>query len=114
MNLLSMLYLAIASLVSTTHAKDGIGAFPAHRNENLEKIAIQAATEKGCLNNPQGSIVTKSRTVSSCFAGGFVVEVLVSQNCENVECEYDGWLSKVTFTCDDMPSSIKCKRPNML
>ena len=75
----------------------------------LKKIAVEAAREKGCLGEFQGSVDTRKKTVSSCFAGGFIEEFLIvpvcEQNCENVRLRP---LAKVMFHCNEDPSTVEC------
>lgn len=75
----------------------------------LSSVAISSARDNGCLNNYHGLVDTRSRIVSSCFAGGFVQEVLVvpvcEVNCENVRLRP---LAKVMFNCGENPSGIEC------
>lgn len=75
--------------------------------------AIERARADGCLD-PGAEYETTSRTISSCFAGGFVTETLVHLKCDNGACRRDNAVAKVMYNCGVVPNKAQClhKRGN--
>lgn len=50
------------------------------------------------------------RVVSSCFAGGFVTEVLFVPVCHGPDCAFIklGAIAKVTFYCTETVGTVEC------
>jgi hypothetical protein len=89
-----------------------------HEDDKLREIAINAARSNGCFDTYNGKLDTRITNRSSCFAGGFVKEVLIVRKCDLNEC--DGIrmapFAKVTFNCDLTPRvrGMKCKSQNQV
>jgi len=65
--------------------------------------AKQAAELAGCLDNYNGPLNYQVTTISACFAGGFVTEVLILPKCTGPNCDLVriAPLAVVTFNCDE-------------
>ena len=72
--------------------------------------AIERAALEGCLDGLSGDFLVATKVVSSCFAGGFVSEVLVYPPCDGEECKTDRSrpLAKLTSHCDNELSKAHC------
>lgn len=79
-------------------------------NNQLINKARVAAQQAGCLSDWNGPVGGQVEVVSSCFAGGFVIEVLIYPICNGPECIYVklSALAKVTFYCTDDVGSVEC------
>jgi hypothetical protein len=90
-----------------------MGAF-AQGNSNGDQQLINkarvAAQQAGCLSDWNGQVLGDITVVSSCFAGGFVTEVLIFPVCHGQTCPYVrlSALAKVTFYCTDEVGSVEC------
>ena len=89
---------------TATMAQNGNG------NGNMQGQAV-AAFHSNC--NYSGPVVVgNANVVSSCFAGGFITEVLILPkiNCNVVPCELIliGPVGRVTFGCDGTVIGVEC------
>ena len=80
------------------------------QDAQLINSAKKAARHAGCLANYNGQINAQVTVVSSCFAGGFVTEVLLVPVCNGSGCETVRLapLAKVTFYCNEEVGSVEC------
>lgn len=78
----------------------------------LAAKAKNAAREAGCLDNYSGALEVQFTTISSCFAGGFVIEALVVPVCNGPGCETIRLapLARVMFNCGNEPAPAECLR----
>jgi hypothetical protein len=78
---------------------------------HLSRMSIDRARAAGCLDGvlAAAELETTARTVSSCFAGGFVKEYLVHPRCGG-DCTPSAStaVAKVVYACNDEPSQVKC------
>lgn len=80
------------------------------QNGNGQPITVKAkhlAMQAGCLDDYNGPLDYQVTVVSSCFAGGFVTEVLVVPQCVGQNCDVVRLapLARVTFYCDEDPAN---------
>ena len=73
----------------------------------LFKIALEAINEKNCMGDYEGEVSMQHKTVSSCFAGGFVEEV-TAYPCREGACENRDARARVIFKCDNTKPRVKC------
>lgn len=97
--LMVMLCITTASLAQSSNS-----------NQPIEVKAKIAAQQAGCLSGYNGQIDAQVTVISSCFAGGFVTEVLLvpvchGPNCANIKLAP---LAKVTFYCTDDVGTVEC------
>ncbi|MFT6503480.1 MAG: hypothetical protein ACJASQ_003617 [Crocinitomicaceae bacterium] len=90
-----------------------LGAVAQNGNGNNQLInkARVAANQAGCFSGWNGQVSAQVTVVSSCFAGGFVTEVLFVPVCHGQGCDTVRLapLAKVTFYCtDDVVGSVEC------
>lgn len=69
--------------------------------------AKQAAQLAGCLDNYNGPLQYQVNVISSCFAGGFVTEVIIVPKCTGPNCDLVriAPIAIVTFNCDEEVSN---------
>ncbi len=93
---------AVVAFAGTALAQNG-GGQPI---EIKAKIAAQAA---GCLDDYNGPLDYQVTVVSSCFAGGFVTEVIIAPVCTGPNCAGVRLapLAVVTFYCDENPANAQ-------
>jgi len=84
----------------------------AQNGQPIEIKAKHAAQAAGCLDNYNGPLDYQVTVVSSCFAGGFVTEVLILPVCTGPNCDLVRLapLALVTFYCDEeiANASVSC------
>lgn len=87
----------------------GTSSMAQNGNPPIEVLAKQAAQAAGCLDDYHGPLDYQTTVVSSCFAGGFVTEVIIAPQCTGPNC--DGVrlapLAIVTFYCDENPANAQ-------
>lgn len=69
--------------------------------------AKQAAQLAGCLDDYHGPLQYQVNVVASCFAGGFVTEVIIAPKCTGPNCDVVriAPIAMVTFNCDEEVSN---------
>jgi len=102
------LFILVVMMTVTTglFAQSGSNA-----DNQLINTARVAAQQAGCFSSWSGQVDAQVTVVSSCFAGGFVTEVLFVPVCHGPGCELVrlGALAKVTFFCTDaVVGSVEC------
>lgn len=81
------------------------------RTGPLASKSIEIARRDGCLDGLDGEFEATAKTISSCFAGGFVQDYLIYRKCvEGEYCDLDkaAILAKVRYACSDEPSGSQC------
>lgn len=78
-------------------------------NQLINKARV-AAQQAGCLSGWNGQVDGQVNVISSCFAGGFVIEVLIVPVCHGQGCELVKLapLARVTFYCTEDVGSVEC------
>ena len=78
-------------------------------NQIINKARV-AAQQAGCLSGWNGQVTGQVTVISSCFAGGFVTEVLIVPVCHGQGCETVKLapLARVMFYCTDDVGSVEC------
>lgn len=103
----------IVILLSALHSVCCTGS----RENKLESIAIKAARAAGCMGTYDGPLETRVTSRTSCFAGGFVQDVLLIRKCEEESCANVRLapFAKVVFRCDLNPivTGLNCKVSNL-
>lgn len=75
-------------------------------NEELGARFVELARAEGCLDGLSGKFEARTRTFSSCFAGGFVTETFVRHACEG--CETSAVVASIMSHCSDEATKIRC------
>lgn len=101
----ALLVAAVLLGTSTLFAQNDPGA-----NQHLIHKAKKAAIEAGCLSDYSGQVDAQVTVISSCFAGGFVTEVLLVPHCTGPDCDAVKLapLARVTFYCTEENPSVEC------
>ena len=102
-----ILFAVILCTTVGAYAQNGNGN---NGNNQLINSARVAAQQAGCFSGWNGQVDAQVTVVSSCFAGGFVTEVLLVPVCHGQGCETVKLapLAKVTFYCTDQVGSVEC------
>ena len=73
---------------------------------HLSANAIESARAEGCLEGMSGTFESTTKTISSCFAGGFVTETYVRHKCDG--CESSVVVANVMNHCSEGPNKVRC------
>ncbi len=113
LDILLLLFLCCFISIYSSKPKRKPGQYGQHdinfNNAAMGSTAIESAKRNGCIPINVQNIDTEQKIVSSCFAGGFVIDVLV-HGCEIDPCNDDERVkfAKVIFRCNEEPASVKC------